>query len=102
MKYTSDRQPCVVKLKAIADTTRLSVLEALMDGTKRVGEFVNLLQVEQSLLSHHLKVLRDIGLVKTKREGKSILYRLAADIKGSVTGKSIDLKCCQLVFNADK
>ena len=45
---------CVRKLKVLADTTRLAVLEILMEGPKHVGELNAVLGVEQSLLSHHL------------------------------------------------
>lgn len=66
---------CVRKLKVLADTTRLGVLEILMEGPRHVGELNAVLGVEQSLLSHHLKVLRKEGFVEAMRDGKAVLYR---------------------------
>ncbi len=93
-------QTCIDRLKVLADTTRLSVLEALLEGPKRVADLMELLNVEQTLLSHHLKVLRDAGLVEATREGKAKLYRLAKNVEGSVSGQSIHLGCCQLSFES--
>ena len=74
-KSTSDL--CADKLRVLADVTRLSVMEALLDSPKNVTEINARLKIDQSLLSHHLKVLRDAGLVTTRREGSTVFYRLA-------------------------
>ena len=93
---------CADKLKLLADTTRLAVLESLMDKPKRVGELMELLGVEQSLLSHHLALLREAGLVDAIRDGKSVLYQLSKNVESATTGKSLDLGCCQLSFPTRK
>jgi leucine dehydrogenase len=54
-------------------------MEALLDGPKNVTEINSRLKIDQSLLSHHLKVLRDASLVTTRREGKSVRYAVAPD-----------------------
>ena len=56
------------------------------------------LEVEQSLLSHHLKVLREAGLVLSTRDGKAVLYQVAPGITGAKNEQCIDLQCCQVVF----
>lgn len=89
---------CADKLKILADTTRLAVLEALMEKPKHVSELMDLLHVEQSLLSHHLAQLRDAGLVEARRDGKAVLYQLAQGVSGARRGKAIELGCCQLSF----
>jgi ArsR family transcriptional regulator len=94
----NDSEGCVHKLKALADPTRLAVVEALMDGPRHVGELGDLLDVEQSLLSHHLRVLRDIGLLTAERDGKAVLYSLAPGVEGSAADRSIELGCCELSF----
>lgn len=93
---------CVKKLKVLADQARLSVLEILMSGPKRVFEINDILKIEQSLLSHHLKVLRDEGFVETSRDGKSIVYRIAKDAVALVSDKSLNLGCCVLSFDSKK
>ncbi len=89
---------CATKLKALADPTRLAVVEALMDGPRHVGKLAELLDVEQSLLSHHLRVLRDIGLLRADRDGKAVLYSLAPGVEGAAAEKTLQLGCCQLSF----
>jgi ArsR family transcriptional regulator len=89
---------CADKLKLLADITRLRVLESLMDKPKHVGELKKILGVEQSLLSHHLALLREAGLVEAIRDGKAVLYQLASGVASATSGKAIDLGCCQLSF----
>jgi DNA-binding transcriptional ArsR family regulator len=97
--WMDDREPdCAQKLKVLSDATRLAVLEALMAGPKHVGEINEGLGIEQSLLSHHLKVLREAGLVNATRDGKAVLYELAPGVAPEGEAKSIDLGCCQLSF----
>lgn len=94
----NDATSCAAKLKALADPTRLAVIEALMKGPRHVGDLVELIGVEQSLLSHHLRVLRDIGLLRADRDGKAVLYSLAPGVEGAPAEKTIRLGCCQLSF----
>ena|SRR6476469_5348244 len=99
MKSSSSPAFCVHKLKVLADTTRLAVLQILMEEPKHVGELNAVLGVEQSLLSHHLKVLRKEGFVSAVRDGKAVLYSVAPNIQRSNVGKAIDLGCCLLSFD---
>lgn len=87
---------CAEKLKILSDTTRLAVLEILMDSPKHVGELNAVLGIEQSLLSHHLKILRQARFVEATRDGKAVLYQLAPEVICSSRG--IDLGCCLLLF----
>lgn len=89
---------CAIKLKALADATRLAVVEALMRGPRHVGDLAGELGVEQSLLSHHLRVLRSVGILAATRDGKAVLYALAPGVEGAPAAKTIHLGCCQLSF----
>jgi len=95
MQGTSD---CASKLRVLADSTRLRVVEALMEQPRCVHELMALLEVEQSLLSHHLRVLREAGLVNGVRKGRAVLYGLAPEAE--VDAAAIDLGCCRLSFEA--
>lgn len=64
-------------LKALANEKRLLVLCLLAEGERSVGDINALLDVSQSALSQHLAVLRDEGLVTTRRDAQSIFYALA-------------------------
>ena len=66
-------------LGAMSNPSRLLILCHLAEGEKPVGELEPLIGLSQSALSQHLAVLREKRLVKTRREGQSIRYRLASD-----------------------
>lgn len=91
-----DQVTCVNKLKILADTTRLGVLQRLQFGPQSVGALIDALDVEQTLLSHHLRVLRQAQFVIAERSGKHVLYRLAPDIV--IEQNSLNLDCCILSF----
>ncbi|WP_315787080.1 metalloregulator ArsR/SmtB family transcription factor [Fischerella sp. JS2] len=97
MKHSSKQVDCAEKLKVLADETRLAVLQLLINNPRYVGEMNAILGLEQSLLSHHLQVLRRANFVVGERDGKSVLYRLAPEVEVT-TGKALNLGCCVLCF----
>jgi DNA-binding transcriptional ArsR family regulator len=65
----------VLTVRAVEHELRLAILDMLNKKPgMAVGEIFNILQVEQSVASQHLAVLRRAGFVKTKRDGKFIYY----------------------------
>ena len=66
-------------LTAIADPVRWAVLELLGDGTHCVCDLQAKVPIAANLLSYHLKVLREAGLVTTARRGRWVDYTLAPD-----------------------
>jgi ArsR family transcriptional regulator len=68
----------VITARAFADPTRVRILAALRRGELCVCELADALGITQSTLSTHLQVIRDAGLVHTRRDGKWIYYRLDA------------------------
>lgn len=65
-------------LKSLANEDRLLLLCQLVDGEKTVSELERLTAIRQPTLSQQLGVLRNEGLVATRREGKWIYYRIAS------------------------
>jgi ArsR family transcriptional regulator len=63
-------------LKALANETRLRIVHRLGSGQCSVGEMVRTLKVDQSTVSKHLAVLRNIGVVEDQRHGNKVVYRL--------------------------
>ena len=63
--------------KTLADANRLRILHELRTGEISVGQLVSSLNLPQSSVSHHLRVLRERSIVLTRREGTTIHYRLA-------------------------
>lgn len=98
-KKQTESEGCADVLRALGDATRLAVLQALLEGPLHVNDLLKRVSVGQSLLSHHLKVLRDAGLVHAARDGKAVLYKVAPEIADTTPGQCLDLKCCQVVFS---
>lgn len=64
-------------LKAVSNRHRLMILCLLHEGERSVGDLHERLPLSQSALSQHLAVLRNQGLVETRREAQTIHYRIA-------------------------
>ena len=64
---------------AVAEPRRREILSYLALRERPVGEIVLTLRLAQPSVSKHLRVLRDVGLVRTRREGRRILYRTNAE-----------------------
>lgn len=94
-----DDVSCADILKVLGDDTRLAVVRQLMSGPKHVGEMNDRLQVEQTLLSHHLRLLRKAQIVESQRDGKAVLYRLSPQVESKRRGNVLELGCCRLDFN---
>ncbi len=80
-------------LKALSNEKRLMILCQLGDGERAVGELLPLVGLSQSALSQHLAVLRQEGLVVGRREGVSILYRVADPAALRVIAVLADIYC---------
>ena len=65
--------------KLFGDTTRMKILFALLESEMCVCAIAELLSMNQSAISHQLKVLKNANLVGNRREGKTIYYFLADD-----------------------
>jgi ArsR family transcriptional regulator len=64
-------------MKALANETRLMIVDRLSKGECQVGELVRLIGVDQSTVSKHLATLRAAGVVDDDRRGNTVFYRLA-------------------------
>ena len=80
------RAIAALRFRALGDETRLHLLELLVGGEQSVADLIDLTGLGQSLVSHHLRTLRDAGLVVTRRDGRWIIYDLAPAAMSSVRG----------------
>ena len=71
------RAIAALRFRALGDETRLRILEQLGSGERSVSDLMVLLDIGQSLMSHHLRILREAGLVVDRREGRWIHYSIA-------------------------
>jgi ArsR family transcriptional regulator len=63
--------------RMLADAKRLRLLAALRDGERSVGDLAAALGVSYPNVSQHLRLLRDAGVLATRREGTTVYYRIA-------------------------
>jgi DNA-binding transcriptional ArsR family regulator len=63
---------------AVAEPRRRDILNYLALQERSVSEIVDALEIEQPSVSKHLKVLKEVGLVDARREGRQMLYRVNA------------------------
>ena len=71
-EYSSDTKI----FKAFCDENRLKILELLKDGEKCACRLIGILDIRQSALSYHMKILCDSGIVVSRQDGKWTHYRL--------------------------
>ena len=91
-------------LKAVAQPTRLKIIELLRDGERCVCEIFPAIDEEQSNTSRHLNVMQNCGILAKRKEGIKVLYRLkhpevlvildlaSAILKKEISGKSVIFK----------
>jgi len=92
---------CSAVLGALADETRLRLLESLLLRERCVSDLVRELGRTQPHVSHHLRILREAGLIEGIRDGKRICYRISAAVVRVVKKdrrQALDFGCCQLSF----
>lgn len=65
--------------KALADETRQKIMALCCCAKVSVNEIVEKIEVSQPTVSHHLKILKDAGLVNSERQGKQVFYSLNQD-----------------------
>ncbi|MDY6867108.1 MAG: metalloregulator ArsR/SmtB family transcription factor [Chloroflexota bacterium] len=63
--------------KALADPTRLRLLALLFVGERSVGDLADHLDVSQSAISHQLRILRSLDIVRYRKDGREVYYTLA-------------------------
>jgi DNA-binding transcriptional ArsR family regulator len=87
MLTTTHAQSLALKAKlfrGFSDPSRLSILEALRDGARSVGELVEMTGLSQSNVSNHLACLLDCGLVAREPQGRRVIYQLADERVGTL------------------
>ena len=65
--------------KAFGDPTRVRILSHLQGQERCVSDIAEAVELSQSAVSHQLRILKQMHLIKYRREGKSVLYSLADD-----------------------
>src|SRR5438045_1284327 len=71
-----ERETLATQFKALADPTRVAIVNRLAGGECCVCDLTDAFELAQPTISHHLKVLRDAGLVEASRRGTWAYYRI--------------------------
>ena len=102
MAQLTDRARAVAALRfrALGDETRLRLLQLLNDGERTVGDLMDATGLGQSLVSHHLRTLRQAGLVMTRREGRWVHYAIVDAAIASVARVVADMEAPDVVAPA--
>jgi DNA-binding transcriptional ArsR family regulator len=83
--------------KALGDPNRLAILVALSDGgnERTVSDVASCCPTDLSVVSRHLRTLRDAGVVEARKQGKEVLYRVRFDaLVGILRGLADALEAC--------
>jgi len=87
--------------KALSDETRLRIYLLLLKSELCVCELVNILNMEQSRISHSVRILKEAGLVDNRREGKWIIYAVNPETENNkiIQGLKNELELPEQDFN---
>ena|SRR5438046_3538289 len=96
------RFDCLPALRALGEETRLRILRLLFKEQLSVNEISQRLQASQYNISKHLRIMREAGLLQTRKQGQQRLYAVTQDLKSHVAANNnvLDLGCC--TFRLDK
>lgn len=83
------------KMMILSDPSRLRIIRFLLKGGHNVGEIAQAVNLNVHRVSHHLGIMRLVGLVEAKRQGRNVVYSIR---QGVVKGEGIDLGCCTIQF----
>ncbi len=91
---------CITAMKALGEENRLRIMRQLLKGQRGVGELATALDISQTNISKHLRVLREAGLVEQEKQAQQRLYALAPQFAQHLkqNGNILDLGCCQFNF----
>ena len=76
--------------KVFGDSTRISIMFALLKQELSVGEIADRLEMNASAISHQLRVLKQAKLIKSRRSGKNIIYELADEHVVTIIKQGVD------------
>ncbi len=79
--------------KVFGDPTRIRILHTLSEKELCVQDIADRLSMSQSAISHQLRVLKQMSLVKFRRDGKTIYYSLADDHVSTILNQGLDHVC---------
>lgn len=75
---------------ALSETSRVRIIAALLEGERRVSAIVEQVGLSQPVVSHHLRLLRQLRLVRARKEGAQVFYSLHDDHIADLFRRSLE------------
>jgi DNA-binding transcriptional ArsR family regulator len=85
-------------LKALGDPTRWRIVHELLKETCTVGVLTERLDATQYNVSKHIRILREAGIVSTRKDGRHLYCEVARGFRKKLKKKELDLGCCTFRF----
>lgn len=76
--------------RALGDPSRLRIIATLIEGEKNVGTLAGLVALSESAVSHQLRTLRQLRLVRTRKQGREVYYALDDDHVADLYRRGLD------------
>jgi len=94
-------EPCIKILKALADETRWQIVNELLCLPLTMSDLTELLEISPYNISKHVRILREAGIVTTRKEGKTVECEIAPDLRKKMNANksALDLGCCIFRFD---
>lgn len=77
-------------MQALASPNRVRILDRLRQGACTVGELATAVELEQNLVSNHLRILRHLALVRSERQGRHVVYDVHDDHVADLLAEVLD------------
>lgn len=93
-----------VILKALADDSRLQIINELLKNEASVQDLSDRLGIKTYNMSKHLKILETNGLVRKRKEGIHRIYHISEHLRSRMSDDNqvLDLGCCKFIFGAQR
>ena len=94
-------EPCIKVLKALADETRWRIVGQLLCAPLAMGALAERLDISAYNISKHVRILREAGIVRTRKEGKNVECEITPELRQKLSAdkSALDLGCCTFRFD---
>ena len=86
-------EPLTEVFKVLADENRLKIIKIIAKGEKCASQILEDLGISQPTLSHHMRILTEVGLVKSKKQATQVYYELDKDKVSCLCGFVREISC---------
>jgi DNA-binding transcriptional ArsR family regulator len=100
MKDPIEPNRCARQMSALAAPERIKIIRFLKGGPRNVTEIAEMLKTPPVNVAHHMRILREAGIARSRKQGRFVFYSLAPGFlqgdDGGGAKEFLDLGCCRL------